>query len=369
LFSPLAFPDGVVLYDFTTTVSSPSHLTLSPFEMFREPLIVLGIADSREFDFGPAEPPNDADTNESRIEIVTAIHDIKEEYSRTLVQKILLFDAVASSSQLQLHQDIIFVPPAKELKTTTLRTMMCDITSRFLAEMTTLAISIKALPSIASPSTNQPGSNGIASSQWYEDDSPTLSRTLSQNAETSRSSSPAINNLHRQSMPVFPSSSPSLDDHVTGSPPISPETGRNTPPPKTFEDMASGELGAAGFPGSRPVSATVSREHSRDRVSVHGFGPGSINERNRNKGKARVGLVIGSLYLQSGRWHDALRELAEGAAKARSFSDHLWHAKALENIAICMILLAWAGADFKVLIFHGRISASNEIWPAILTVI
>jgi hypothetical protein len=347
LFSPLAFPDGVVLYDFTTSASPPSHLTLSPFEMFREPLIVLGIADSKEFDFGPPEPPEDAGTNESKNEIRTAIHDLKEEFSRTLVQKILLFDVVGPSSQRQFHQDVIFVPPAKELKTTTLRTMMCDITSHFLAEMTTLAISIKALPSIASPSTTQSGSNGIASSQWYGDDSPSLSRTNSQNAGTSRSSSPAINNLNRMSMPVFSTPSPGLDDHVIGSAPASSESGRNTPPPKTFEEMASADLSGNGFPGSK----SVSREHSRDRVSVHGFGPGSMNERNRNKGKARVGLVIGSLYLQTGRWHDALRELAEGAAKARSFSDHLWHAKALENIAICMILLAWVGADFKVCVF------------------
>lgn len=134
------------------------------------------------------------------------------------------------------------------------------------------------------------------------------------------------------SLPVLPSSTPNIDNPTNGPRPTSPESGRSTPPTRTFEESTSGEK----------------REHSRDRVSVHGFGPGSVNERNRNKGKARVDLVIGSLYLQTGRWNDALRELAEGAKKSSLFSDHLWHAKALENVMICMILLAWSRTDFKV---------------------
>jgi hypothetical protein len=337
-----------VLYDFTTSIPPPSHLALSPFEMFREPLIVLGITDYEECEFAPGESSEAESNHDSKFEIDSSIQDLKEDYRRALVHKVLLFDRKGPTALHQFHQDVISIPPAKELKTTTVKTIMCDITSQFLAEMTTLAISIKALPSIASPSTSQTGSNGIASSQWSRDDKPGLSRTTSHTGEQSRSSSPAVNSLHRMSLPVFPSSSPGPGDLPNGSPPVSPETGRNTPPPKTFEEMAGGDYGTTGSPGSRPASTNISREHSRDRVSVHGFGPGSINERNRNKGKVRVGLVIASLYLQTGRWHDALRELADGAAKARAFSDHLWHAKALENITVCMILLAWSGVEFKV---------------------
>jgi hypothetical protein len=328
--------------------------------MFREPLIVLGIADFEAYAFTPGQSPDTGNSNDVNAEIPSAIKDLKEEYRTALVHKVLLFDHVSAEVSRDSQADVIFIPPAKELKTTTIRTMMCDITSHFLAEMTTLAISIKALPSIASPTTSiasptisQSGSNGVASSQWWHDEKPSLSRTNSQPGEAGRSASPAINNLHRMSMPVFPTTSPSLGDLGRDSPPVSPETGRDTPPPKTFEEMAGSDRGS-GSPGSRPASTNPSREHSRDRVSVHGFGPGSVNERNRNKGRARVGLVIGSLYLQTGRWHDALRELSEGAAKARSFSDHLWHAKALENITVCMILLLWSGVDFKVRLLHAQ---------------
>ncbi|KAJ9666061.1 hypothetical protein H2201_003739 [Coniosporium apollinis] len=43
-----------------------------------------------------------------------------------------------------------------------------------------------------------------------------------------------------------------------------------------------------------------------------------------------------------------MRELVDHTIKARAFSDHLWHAKGLENILVCMLLLLWAGVDFKI---------------------
>ena len=81
---------------------------------------------------------------------------------------------------------------------------------------------------------------------------------------------------------------------------------------------------------------------------MHGFGAGSIGERERNKGKGRVGVVVGSLYLLAGRWPDAIRELAESATIAKNNSDHLWHAKALDHILVCLLMCAWAGMDFQV---------------------
>jgi hypothetical protein len=90
------------------------------------------------------------------------------------------------------------------------------------------------------------------------------------------------------------------------------------------------------------------RDLSRDRVSVHGFGPGGVSERARNKGRGRVGIVIGTLHMCAGRWQDALKELVENTSRARTFGDHLWHAKGLENILVCLLLFAWSGMDFQV---------------------
>jgi hypothetical protein len=83
-------------------------------------------------------------------------------------------------------------------------------------------------------------------------------------------------------------------------------------------------------------------------VSIQGFGSGGVGERARNKGRGRVSIVIGSLYMCAGHWHEAMRELVDGATRARAYSDHLWQAKALENIMVCLLLFAWSGMDFQV---------------------
>ena len=90
------------------------------------------------------------------------------------------------------------------------------------------------------------------------------------------------------------------------------------------------------------------RDPSADRVSIHGFGSGGVSERARNKGRGRVSIVIGTLYLCAGQWNEAMKELVDGGSRARAFSDHLWHAKALENIMVCLLLFAWSGMDFQV---------------------
>ena len=52
--------------------------------------------------------------------------------------------------------------------------------------------------------------------------------------------------------------------------------------------------------------------------------------------------------VQSGSWTNAMDFLAEGASIAQSGHDHLWHAKALEYLLICMMLLAWSEMSFNV---------------------
>ena len=74
----------------------------------------------------------------------------------------------------------------------------------------------------------------------------------------------------------------------------------------------------------------------------------SATDRTKNRIKGRVGVVIGTLFLQAGRWPDALKELVEAASNARVSSDYVWHAKALESILLCLVMFGWAGMDFQV---------------------
>ena len=50
----------------------------------------------------------------------------------------------------------------------------------------------------------------------------------------------------------------------------------------------------------------------------------------------------------AGRWPDAVRELTENAMIARTHNDHIWHAKALDYLLVCLLMYAWAGIDFRV---------------------
>lgn len=151
------------------------------------------------------------------------------------------------------------------------------------------------------------------------------------------------------SMPVLSSNSGgplSTEDPRTAS---SSAQGTRTPP-TTFDEIsginAANTLHQTNSDSSRPSTAT--KKTAADRVSIHGFGSGGVGERARNKGRGRIGIVIGTLYMCAGQWVEAVRELTEGATRARALSDHLWHAKALEHIMVCMLLFAWSGMEFQV---------------------
>jgi hypothetical protein len=215
-----------------------------------------------------------------------------------------------------------------------------------------LARSIQALPTVASPAASNGSS--VNTPSWASSDhaATQYSRRNSQIPSPSRPESPqpgGQKDAHRMSMPVLPS--------TTGGPlttedprAASPSTQGARTPPTTFDEIsgvnAANTLHQTTSNPSKP--STSIKDTASDRVSIHGFGSGGVGERARNKGRGRISIVVGTLYMCAGQWPDAIRELTEGATRARAFSDHLWHAKALEHIMICLLLFAWSGIDFQV---------------------
>lgn len=332
-------------------------MALSPFELYREPLVIIAIADGEELDRiscrgsvrrslngnGPPKPEH---------ELEQELEDVKDRYPKGLVHQLLLFDHVPSPGATPLPQGIVAVPPPAQCKRTTLKTIMCDISSILLAEMTTLAKSLQALHTIESPSQLQilKQFDGTA---WQTAHAGTIQRRNSQygSGGVSRSASPAgnLDRSHvRMSMPAQFRPADSNNPSPSGR---STPNGARSELATTFDQIvgANPDSKISQKPGlSRLVSSDSSRDRSRDRVSVQGFGPGSVSERSRNIGKGRIGIVIGSLYLQAGRWVDATRELTEAASIAKYNLDHLWHAKALDYILVSMLMQAWIGLDFQI---------------------
>ncbi|KAI3323231.1 Trs120-domain-containing protein [Xylariaceae sp. AK1471] len=367
MFSPLAFPDGAIFYDLITYIPPPSHLALSPFDLFREPLAIIAIADGQELEnvaFSKRQSANGYAPTMAERNIRTLyqeLEELRDTYPKMLTHHVLIFDhKPPSENPIPLPEGIKAIPPLEHSKRTTMKTVICDISSLLLAEMTTLAKSFEAMTSIDSPgqAPSRPGLQGTGS--WTSDDANPAARRNSQFAvatvtRSASSSGTSDRGQARMSMPPFKSLPFGSNSSTPSARPSTPVRSGLSNPPTTFDDIASANGSSTGMSspeqrnGSRLDTAEENiKSASQDKVAVQGFGPGSLNEKWRNKGKGRAHIVVGSLYLQAGRWTDALKELVEGATVAKSINDHLWHGKALELILVSLLLLAWVGHVFQV---------------------
>lgn len=353
MFSPLAFPAGSVLYQFSTSMPPPSHLALAPFELYREPLVVVAIADGLDVAehldsvLGIVEKGDggtkaqEAETSDFTKTLLQGLEKLQCDFSQALVHHVLVFDF--DKMDFAFPDGITGIPSPGKSKTTTMKTVMCDLTSDLLAEMTSYAKSLQALPTIESPrlTKGSKASNENQSSQTVQRQiSPASSRPSSADPKTITSSfaNERVNQSYGASIPRHMLLEPTNRSGSPDSTSVSPGEGIRTPP-TTFDEIKVGHTNS---------SRELMTAGSQDKVSMYGFGVGSAGERERNKGRGRIGTVIGALYLLAGRWPDALREFTESIAIAKANSDYLWHAKALDYLLVCLLIYAWAGMDFQV---------------------
>ena len=353
MFSPLAFPTGLAVYDLSTSIPSPSQIALAPFELYRNAMIVLGIADGKEC-FGKGKGLNgqgdpSSERSEERKEMSERAMqvkeldgiamELKEQYPSSLVHQIFIFDFEVT--ELVMPSSLVPVPPLERSKSTTMKTLMCDLSSVLLGEMNGYARSLQALPNIETPKPfeNERSVTEHNISGSYVENVPRPESRIS-GTSNSRSSSPALDQEKLRQHAL--SSSTVVDDRQERRNSKAQTNGYKTPP-VSFDQM-NGVIS----PSASSNEKESARQPSKDRIAVHGFGSGTVGERARNKAKGRVGVVIGSLYLLAGRWPDAVRELVESATSARAISDHVWHAKALDLILVSLLMCAWAGMDFEI---------------------
>ncbi|KAL9104381.1 MAG: hypothetical protein Q9163_000681 [Psora crenata] len=349
MFSPLAFPDGLVLYELSASQPPPSHVSLAPFEIYRLPLLVIGVADGANQVDGIAEKRSHnkaLNNNNGSVlgldELSQSLKDLQREYASALMHCILAFDIAETSAMLP--EGIFSVPPLAMSRTTTIKTVMCDITSLLLAEMTTYAKSIQGLSTLRTPTADGWNrSSSVASSlPTYIGSSSRPNSVI----ERSRSFSPAgdLRHGHRISMPTrVPSAAEarasSLDRNAQSS-----ISGVRTPPNNPEE--INGSAGTASPP--RASSRDIVRPGSLDRIPVVGPRPASMDERGQTRGKARIGVVIGALYLLAGRWPDAIKELAQSATTSKANSDYVWQAKAIDYLIVALLMCSWAHMDYRI---------------------
>ncbi|KAK2748108.1 hypothetical protein FQN57_001231 [Myotisia sp. PD_48] len=349
-FSPLAYPSGMIIYDLSISVSPTSHLEVFPFELFRESLVILAIADGAEFS-NSSNDGHETDSDENSVTnankhptpieldaLDQELRGLKTTYPKSLVQQLLIFDHARVDNILSGPEGVIWVPRQDISRSTTVKTVMCDISSVVLGELQGFSESIQT---------------------WQNIDSPKVSSWGPRRTPDARSPEKL---LHRMTMPAQlpprPSEMPSDLDTLQSVGHESPTTFDEITRAIQIENRATSALKSASKPGSK--------EHSRERMSVSGIGSMSPNERAKSRAQGRLNVLTGLLYLQAGIWTEALRYLVDGAAIARSGSDYIWHAKALEAILICLLLFGWVGANFQIpqLCFpNGDKSISKSISP------
>ncbi|KAL1863759.1 hypothetical protein Plec18167_008057 [Paecilomyces lecythidis] len=249
---------------------------------------------------------------------------VKEHNPRAQVHQLLVFDYHGLDKLVSGPEDVTWVPRPEASKATTIKTVLCDITSLLLGELDEFAKIMQSIPSIESP----------RASSWGPRRNPELRPR------------PVDKLLHRMTMPA------QLPPTPNGAPDGHAASGRSSPAsadhdsPTTFDEITrSIQLANRASSLGKPGSASSSKEHSRDRMSVQGL---SATDRTKNRIKGRFGVVVGTLFLQAGRWPDALKELVEAASMARASSDYVWHGKALESILLCLLMFGWAGMDFQI---------------------
>lgn len=335
MFSPLAFPTGMILYDLTFSVPPTSHLDLFPFEVFREPLVIIAIADGAELSQNPEEQAGGTEsvvepgnvkipTPDGLDELLRELDLARERHPKALVHQLLVFDFDGLDKLVNGPDDVSWIPRPEASRATTMKTVLCDITSLLLSELDEFAKTLQSIPFIESP----------RALSWGPHRGPDIRPR------------PADKPVHRMTLPGRLPSSPNGVSETSLSSDRSSTTHRDHETPTTFDEITrSIQLANRGSSISKTNSIPSSKDHSRDRISV---GSLSASDRFKNRIKGRRGVVIGTLFLQVGRWPDALKELVEAAATARAGSDYVWHAKALESILLCLLMFGWAGMDFQV---------------------
>ncbi|KAL9052090.1 MAG: hypothetical protein Q9162_005607 [Coniocarpon cinnabarinum] len=343
LFSPLAFPNGVILYDISTSEVPASQRIYFPFELQRNQLVILGIVDGRSNSVATAAG-NEANRgpNDLTSGVISEYQEeLEARFPHALSIQILIFDSTATSGPV----NVLTVPPKDQMKSTTMKTLMCDVSARLLAEMSLFAKMIQEVDSIPTPTAagmSAPFLNrydSIRQACLAKEDSGFARPRLTSPDRQGSSDLEEEQRARRASSPARRPAQEALQ---------SPERSAS---PATFE--TSPPNAAASFSvdkKKRPTDSAMSRirDLSRNRSSVHGMPSRSSSDRGKFSAKLRQGLIVGNLFMMSGRWADALRELVDNTTRAKAFADYIWYAKGMECILTTMILLAWARIDFTV---------------------
>lgn len=312
LLSPTKPGAGRLLLHYTTSSVGEAILQLSPYEIFREPLLVVGV-----FGGGLGE-----DEEEGRKELKAATDYLRERHPR-VVHRHLLVLKEGDDDTMKILDNATVVDQSHEAGHPSLVRAVRTLAVSFLRELSTYVQAMQASPSIPTPGQT---SRSLQRASWMRD-------------------------VESKSIPGSGYGTPR---NVT-SPPPPGEDGPSRPPSRSlaspatsFDHIPNTNTAVNALSRSDSNRGADGRGSSQDRAPIQGFGTNTSSETTKRRGRARVGIVVGSVYMMAGMWSEALQLLVEHTDKARLLQDQLWYAKGLENIIVCQLLQAWVGTNFQV---------------------
>jgi hypothetical protein len=310
LLSPGKSEEGCLLLHYTTSCPSAATLHLSPYDIFREPLLVVGVVGG----LGEEE--------EARKELKAATEYLRERHPRVVHRHLLVLRDNEDEAAKDPHNATV-VDQFHERGHPSLVKAIHMLSVSFLRELSTYVQAMQASPSIATPGQT---SRSLQRASWMRE------------VET-RSNASSGHGTPR---------------NVT-SPPPPGEDGASRPPSRSlaspatsFDQIPNNNAAANALARSDSNRGAHERGSSHDRMPIQGFGPNTSAEKTKRRGKARVGIVVGSVYMMAGMWKQALQTLIEHTTQVKTLQDSLWYAKGLENIVVCQLLQGWAGLGFQV---------------------
>ena len=310
--SPKSFQHGCLFYNYVTTPPSDEHRDLSPYELFREPLLVIGLTNG-------LQTGEKTDQEKAR----KCMETLRERHPRVVDRQLLVLHA--RDCQDSGMKGVTFLHDPDVDYRASIHSAVCKISARLLGELATYTLALQASPSIQTPGRAVRKVHRPGSLQEFERRSASAHSTSGQT-------------VAEPTTPTNERAIPSLSDATS-------------PPPTSFDQVP--HKSRASMVLSRSNSPThgnlkhAARASSQDGVAAQGFGASS-QEKLKARGKMRVGIVIGSIWLMAGQWAEALKILSEHIPKARSLGDTLWQAKGLDLLVICQLLHAWAGIEFAI---------------------
>ena len=305
LLSPAKFERGCLLLHYSTSGVGEATLHLSPYEIFREPLLVIGVGKGL----------GDGGEEEGRKELKAATDYMRERHPR-VVHRCLLSLREDEDNTGKLMANVTTIEKSHQAGDPSLVKAMRTVAVRFLRELSTYVQALQASPSIPTPGQT---SRSQQRASWMRE----------------------VEN--RSSARNVTSPPPPGEDG-----PSRPPSRSLTSPATSFDQMPNSNSTVNALSRSDSNRAKNGRGSSQDRVSVQGFGTNMSTEKAKRRGKARVGIVVGSIYMMAGMWNEAFQRLVENSNQSRTLHDQLWYAKGLENIIVCQLLQAWKGVGFQV---------------------